>query len=230
MTETKIQPYPTLLQAIGLFIINLGLLYFFTLVLFSINENRLPQTAIFLTGYFLAMSTTLYLGKIFRANTLGQLPNFLKKIDFKAVTLIILATIALDLGVIMPITEFIPISDFFKESMIQNFGNMDIFMFIALIFGAPFFEEYIYRGVILDGLLKNYAPWLAITISSLLFGALHINPIFLLLKNVGIEEIFEKGFIELSGGIGNTIGAMMVALLIIAISLRQLHTLFKAKV
>ena len=266
MTETKIQPYPTILQAVGLFIINLGLLYFFTLVLFSINENRLPQTAIFLTGYVLAMSTTLYLGKVFRANTLGQLPNFFKKIDFKAVILIILTTIAIDIGIILPLSDYIPVSDFFKESMIQNFGNMDTFMFIALIFGAPFFEEYIYRGVILDGLLKNYAPWLAITISSLLFGALHVNPIqfvsaslgglflgwvyyksknlvycaiihlvinltgFFMLKNVGIEEIFEKGFIELSGGIGNTIGIMTLALLIIAISLRQLHTLFKAKV
>ena len=51
-----------------------------------------------------------------------------------------------------------------------------------------------------------------------------------MLKNVGIEEIFEKGFIELSGGIGNTIGIMTLALLKIAISFRQLHTLFKAKV
>lgn len=257
------QPYPNSLQAIGLTIINLGLLYLFTLVLFSLNGNSLPQTAIFLVGYVLAMSASLYIGQGFRKNTLGALPSFFKHVDFKAVILLILATIAIDIGIVLPISDFIPISDFFKASMIQNFGNLDAFMFIAMIFGAPFFEEYLYRGIILDGLLKNYAPWLAILVSSLLFGAIHINPIqfvsatlgglflgwvynksrnltycaiihlvinltgFFIIRNVGIEQTFEKGFIALSGGTGNAIVILIVALLVICFSVSKLNKLLK---
>lgn len=266
MVENNTPPYPTILQAVGLAIINLGLLYFFTLFLFSINENRLSQTAIFLVGYILAMSLTLYFGKILRENTLGQLPQFFKKMDFKVVILTILATIGINVGFVLPISDFIPISDFFKESMIQNFGNLDSFMFIAMIFGAPFFEEYIYRGVILDGLLKNYAPWLAILVSSLLFGALHINPIqfvsaslgglflgwiyyksrnlaycaiihlvinltgFFMLKYIGIEQTFEKGFIQLIGGVGNAITIFIVSLLITYFSISKLNKLLSLKI
>jgi len=53
---------------------------------------------------------------------------------------------------------------------------------------------------------------------------------FLMLRLVGIERVFEEGFIGLSGGMGNSIGIIIVALLIIAISFNQLNTLFKVEV
>lgn len=262
----KEQPrYPTILQAFGLAVINLGFLYLFSLGLFVFLGNTLPQTAVFLLGYGLAMSATLYIGKGFRRRTLGQLPKFFKKINLKAVALIILATIVLDIGIVLPLCDFIPVSDFFKKSMIHNFGNLDSFMFIAMIFGAPFFEEYIFRGLILDGLLKNYAPWLAILVSSLLFGAIHINPIqfisaslgglflgwiyyksnnltycaiihfvinlmgFFTIKYVGIEQVFEKGFIELCGGMRNALTIFGVSVVSFIACIYYLNKLFQDK-
>lgn len=40
---------------------------------------------------------------------------------------------------------------------------------------APFIEELLYRGIILNGLIKKYNPVIAIIISSLLFSVMHFN-------------------------------------------------------
>ena len=45
-----------------------------------------------------------------------------------------------------------------------------------MVIAAPILEELIFRGVILDGLLKKYTPAKSILISSLLFGLVHLNP------------------------------------------------------
>ena len=37
-------------------------------------------------------------------------------------------------------------------------------------------EELIFRGIILDGLLRRYSPMKSIIISSVLFGIVHLNP------------------------------------------------------
>ncbi|WP_281616018.1 type II CAAX endopeptidase family protein [Flammeovirga sp. SubArs3] len=43
-----------------------------------------------------------------------------------------------------------------------------------VVFIAPFLEEVIFRGIIQRGLLKNYSPWIAISVSGLAFGLCHI--------------------------------------------------------
>ena len=48
--------------------------------------------------------------------------------------------------------------------------------FNALV--CPIYEELIFRGWILAMLVKNHANWLAIAVSSLLFGILHLRNIY----------------------------------------------------
>ena len=48
--------------------------------------------------------------------------------------------------------------------------------FITLVFAAPVLEELLFRGIMLDGLLKNHKPFKSIFITSLLFGLVHLNP------------------------------------------------------
>ena len=45
-----------------------------------------------------------------------------------------------------------------------------------MVVAAPVLEELLFRGVILQGLLKNQRPWAAIAQSALLFGLIHVNP------------------------------------------------------
>jgi len=46
---------------------------------------------------------------------------------------------------------------------------------LVAVVAAPLFEEFIFRGIILDGYLKNYKPMPAIVVSALLFGIIHGN-------------------------------------------------------
>lgn len=50
---------------------------------------------------------------------------------------------------------------------------------LMLLFGcvaAPILEEVLFRGILLQGLLRNYRPAVAIGQSALLFGVIHFNP------------------------------------------------------
>jgi len=74
------------------------------------------------------------------------------------------------LGSFIPMPQFV--IDIFEEVM----GDEGIYTFLTVAVAAPILEELIFRGVILNGLLKNYSPLKSILISSLLFGFLHLNP------------------------------------------------------
>ncbi|MFS4418817.1 lysostaphin resistance A-like protein [Maribacter sp. 2307ULW6-5] len=52
----------------------------------------------------------------------------------------------------------------------------DVYDFVTVLFVAPFFEEFVFRGIVLDGLLKKQKMWVAIVFTSLLFSAMHLKP------------------------------------------------------
>jgi membrane protease YdiL (CAAX protease family) len=60
--------------------------------------------------------------------------------------------------------------------MLELGSDQGLLMFAALVIAAPILEELIFRGIMLDGLLKIYSPVKAIVISSLFFGLIHLNP------------------------------------------------------
>ncbi len=57
----------------------------------------------------------------------------------------------------------------------EELSKFPLLAIVAVIVIAPVFEEIIFRGIILNGLLKKYSPAVAIGVSSLLFGAFHLN-------------------------------------------------------
>ena len=75
-----------------------------------------------------------------------------------------------------PLTELIPRVEFFDELMLRTI-RPDIFSFLTAVVAAPILEELLFRGIILDGMLKRYSPAKAILLSSMLFGLVHINPV-----------------------------------------------------
>lgn len=54
--------------------------------------------------------------------------------------------------------------------------NYPLAAFISIVLVAPFFEEILFRGVILKELAKRYSISKAIIVSSLLFALIHMNP------------------------------------------------------
>ena len=94
----------------------------------------------------------------------------------RAIPSIIIGTIALLFGIITPIGNLIPMSESIKKALIGFGSQTGVFSFILMVIAAPILEELIFRGIILDGLLKNNSPTKSIMISSLLFGLVHLNP------------------------------------------------------
>ena len=98
----------------------------------------------------------------------------------RIIPLIVLVAIPLNLGIAGPLVELVPMTDFFREMIremvLEMASDQGLLMFIALVIAAPILEELIFRGVMLDGLLRIYSPTKAVIVSSLLFGLIHLNP------------------------------------------------------
>nr|WP_321450188.1 CPBP family intramembrane glutamic endopeptidase [uncultured Carboxylicivirga sp.] len=63
---------------------------------------------------------------------------------------------------------------FYFKSTYQLDYTIELSWFmVGAIVGAPIFEEFIFRGIILKGLLQKYSPMWAIALSTLLFALLH---------------------------------------------------------
>ncbi len=90
---------------------------------------------------------------------------------------------------ILPFAEFsaslIPTTgnellEMFYKEIIKGFEMMldyKVAGFITVCILAPFFEEILFRGILLRGLLQhNIHPVIAITFSAFLFGMAHLNP------------------------------------------------------
>jgi membrane protease YdiL (CAAX protease family) len=87
---------------------------------------------------------------------------------------IIISTLGLIVG-LERISDILPmptsVENFFEEML-----SKDVFSIITVVIAAPIMEELLCRGVVLGGLLKNYAPYKAILISALFFALIHLNP------------------------------------------------------
>jgi len=80
--------------------------------------------------------------------------------------------------IIGTILTYLPGFDAMMESYNSMFGNIDpkdLVLTIAVI--GPICEEIIFRGVILEGMLKKYDVNKAILFSALIFGLIHLQPL-----------------------------------------------------
>jgi membrane protease YdiL (CAAX protease family) len=78
--------------------------------------------------------------------------------------------------VIEPISMLLPeMSEDMVKKMEIMMGGPAWVTFISVSIFAPFFEEWLCRGVVLRGLLKKVKPMWAITLSALFFALIHMN-------------------------------------------------------
>jgi membrane protease YdiL (CAAX protease family) len=96
-----------------------------------------------------------------------------------AVGSLLLPLAAFSLGIFILSWEFsnlaayaIPVSEEMLVSVKEMLSG-GVISLIALCIIAPFVEEMLFRGIFLRSFLKNYSPWQAIFLSSLIFGLPH---------------------------------------------------------
>ncbi len=99
--------------------------------------------------------------------------NF-NKIQGWLIPVIIIGTLALIIP-LSDVSDWIPMPESTRKFFEEVFTR-DIFSIVTATIAAPIMEEILCRGIVLKGLLKNYAPLKAILISALFFSLIHLNP------------------------------------------------------
>jgi membrane protease YdiL (CAAX protease family) len=186
VTDTPILPqfaYPDVRSVCKLFFVTMG----FTLVggilaaiVLEVLKYRglnsaLVKSFVNLLAYIIGFILTIwYAVKKSKKQQASAFHIGFNKIQTWLVPVIIICSIALNIG-LDRVSEMIPmplsVQKFFDEVFTK-----DIFSLIAIVIAAPILEEMLCRGIILNGLLKNYSPRKAILISALFFALMHMNP------------------------------------------------------
>jgi membrane protease YdiL (CAAX protease family) len=179
-TLTK-SAYPDLNDLVKLFFVMLFYMLIVGIIegIFVMNtlqfHSLLLNGALNLLGYIISL--LIIIRYAIKKTKKRQGPSFsigFNKIQAWLVPVIIISTLALFVG-IERVAALIPmpasVQKFF-ERMITK----DAFSLINLIVAAPILEEIFCRGIVLQGLLKNYSPTKAIIISAIFFGLIHLNP------------------------------------------------------
>lgn len=125
------------------------------------------------TGLSLTYTVSLLLTIAFAFNVRKnwQLPTN----TFPYFIIFISVVIIISYGIILePLQKFIPTSNFLLE-MFRGIKEQPFPYFIMMVIAAPLLEEILFRGIILDGFLKNYKSLHAILVSAFIFALVHGN-------------------------------------------------------
>ena len=175
MTDLETKNYPSVGQSFGIAgIMILGSILFAPLNL-VLNKFIDVEASLFIY-YLVAVGITFWIVYAIRKRKTDATSFNLKVENKRIIPFVIIAAIALLFGIISPISDLIPMPEVIKKAF-ANLATQDgFFSFLYMVIAAPIFEELIFRGIMLDGLLKRYSPIKAILISSFLFGLVHLNP------------------------------------------------------
>jgi len=67
----------------------------------------------------------------------------------RVIALVSVAVIALQTGIITPLTGMVPMPEFMKNIFRELSGQNGVFTFVTLVIAAPIFEELIFRGFLM---------------------------------------------------------------------------------
>ena len=174
-TSLETKNYPNVGQSFGIVgIMIVGALLMSPLTL--IPDKFIDKEAVMLIYYLVAVGIPFWIVySIRKRKTAIKTFNFAIE-NKRVIPFVIIASLALFLGVISPISSLIPMSEVIKKAFVGLAQQSGFCTFLYMVIAAPIFEEFIFRGIMLDGLLKKYSPMKSILISSFLFGLVHLNP------------------------------------------------------
>lgn len=167
--------YPNILQSFGI----TGIVILGMLLLSPVNltlNNMIGKEASMLLYYLLAIGIPFGIVYSIRKGK-TKINSFNVTLGNKRIIPVIaICSIALLFGIASPIGSLIPMPESIKKAFMAFGIQTGIFAFILMVIAAPILEELIFRGIILDGLLRVYSPIKSILVSSFLFGLVHLNP------------------------------------------------------
>lgn len=175
MTENSIITYPNIKQSWGIVGISiLSMILFSPIHLFL--SPAFGKELSFLIYYLFSVGGAFYFVHLKRKKLNGESEYNFGNSSGRIILLIFIAVIALQIGIVTPVIDLIPMPESIEKLFNEFSKQSSPYSFFAIVIAAPVFEELIFRGIVLDGLLKNYSPIKAILVSSALFGFVHLNP------------------------------------------------------
>ncbi|WBO85663.1 CPBP family intramembrane glutamic endopeptidase [Hymenobacter yonginensis] len=145
-------------------------------VLLIVEKLLSLPTAVALLLFAVAGNGTLlwflrrrYSGRWPGINMHGRVPGWL---------IVALPVLVLAADMVLSLIDLLHLPAFVSESTYQKLLQLPVAAFLILCVAAPVLEELLLRGVVLQGLLRNFPdrPWVAIGQSALVFGVMHFNP------------------------------------------------------
>ncbi len=167
--------YPNIAQSWGIMGVAIICMLFLSPLQMTLNKV-IGKEITFFIYYLSTMGATFSFAHFIRKKTISQSNYNINLSNPTSIILVSIATLCLQLGILSPLTSLVPMPDFFKLIVLELGEMKGFFSFASFVIAAPIFEELIFRGVMLDGLLKRYSPNKSIFISSLIFGIVHLNP------------------------------------------------------
>lgn len=175
--EPNEMAYPSIAQGWGIF----GMFLLLTLAIgvpigiIKLGLGDFASGPMLLLTYSLPLIILIYIAKLKREkNPLNEKKLHFRFFPMAILPVAILVTYAI-LVINIEVTSWIPVPEWVME-LFREFARDDIWGFLTIAVAAPLLEEALMRGIVLDGMLKNYNPWKAIIWSAILFGVLHLNP------------------------------------------------------
>ncbi|WP_461639826.1 lysostaphin resistance A-like protein [Labilibaculum euxinus] len=169
--------YPTIKQGwgiLGLFLA-IAIAYFIPLTIISLFGIDIQHGPFLVLNYAVPVIILIFItGRWWKNNPRNT--EVLKLRSFPSVLLPVVIVMTLAIVIIdSEIGSWIPMPDILME-MFKEMLQPNIWGFLTVVVAAPILEELLMRGIVLDGLLRNYSPWKAIIWSSVFFGMIHLNP------------------------------------------------------
>ncbi|MBN2596009.1 type II CAAX endopeptidase family protein [Labilibaculum sp.] len=169
--------YPTIKQGwgiLGLFLA-ITIAYFIPLTIISLFGIDIQHGPFLVLNYAVPVIILIFItGRWWKNNPRNT--EVLRLRSFPSVLLPVVIVMTLAIVIIdSEIGSWIPMPDILME-MFKEMLQPNIWGFLTVVVAAPILEEFLMRGIVLDGLLRNYSPWKAIIWSSVFFGVIHLNP------------------------------------------------------
>lgn len=174
--EKNEENYPNAWQSIGIFgLLILSNFIFIAIGFSSVLSKVIGKEEANLIVYILAFGLPLtYL--LLTKQKIIQLKIKYQSDIFRLLPTILIFIISIQVGVLQPIVGLIPLPEFVKNLLDNMFIEPDLALFLGVVIIGPIIEELIFRGIILNGLLKNYSFKKSLILSSFLFAVFHLNP------------------------------------------------------
>lgn len=179
-------PFPTITQAVVLTILLLlaqlvtGLTLGVIAAVLGQKPDKLPQAGLMGLGNVISFVVVLKIGlrwgRLPARQAIPLRPIPITLIMPLAITIIGLSPLLSDLGnlvvLLLPLPDLI--AQFFDTTVGSEEQAWQLMLLLVVI--APLTEEPIFRGLMLNGLLQQRRPWVAIFVTAVLFAAMHLNP------------------------------------------------------